>query len=50
MKFATKPILLHYIIYWLRSFSINVQLYSQNHKIALLSYPMGLQGKYKRFI
>jgi len=31
-------------------FSINVQLYSQNYKIAFLSHPMGHQGQCKRFI
>ena len=31
-------------------FSFNVQLYSQNQKIAFFSHPMGDQSQHKRFI
>ena len=34
----------------LDAFSINVQRYSQNHKIAFLGHPMGRHGQYNRLI
>ena len=34
----------------LDTFSISVQLYSQNHKIAFFGHPVGHQRQYKRFI